>query len=94
MGEDFAKILKERAILMHRIHVRKPHENGKIERFWRTVESSIIDKMNLAAFETQYNEYWVHSALKALSGRKMTPREAWNEMEHYSSQIDPTVIYS
>jgi len=94
VGEDFAKIIRERDIIMHRIHVKKPHENGKIERFWRTIESSIIDRMDLAAFEKEYNEYWVHSALKDLTGRKMTPREAWMEMEHYSSQDDPAVIYT
>ena len=80
-------------IKIHQIHPSQPQENGKIERFWYTLDTSLKHKDQLEEFRNEYNNYWDHRGLLLLTGKEMTPAEAWESMEHYSGQPDPKLIY-
>jgi hypothetical protein len=61
-----------------------PQQNGKIERFWGTLESSIDgsrDPMIIANFISMYNNHWIHRSLgfRAIEARFSIP--------HYLEQI-------
>jgi transposase InsO family protein len=93
IGEDFQRVLRDNGIQVHRIHVGVPEENAKIERWWGTLERTIVDHSKLQSFVNEYNTAWSHRGLKRLAGKKMTPEEAWNTFEHYEGKEDLIIVY-
>jgi transposase InsO family protein len=83
IGINFQDILSREDIKQHRIHPGNPEENGKIERFWGTIDRALKDRTKIEEFVREYNTVWPHSSLKALTGKSMTPQQAWDEMDHY-----------
>lgn len=96
-SQQFQKTLNNFSINDHRIHAYTPEENGKIERFWETLERSATHPLRgeyLDWIIDQYNRCWAHKGLKELTGEKITPNEAWEVMEHYTGQEDADFIYT
>jgi transposase InsO family protein len=91
---EFSAILQRYHIKEHRTHPYNPEENGKIERWWGTLERTIIDETKLDKFVKNYNTVWKHSALKSLTGESMTPQQAWDSMQHHEGHLDPKIIYN
>lgn len=90
IGNDFQKVLKKFKIEDYRTHPYTPEENGKIERWWRTMESKRsknkeLTKEYLDDLVYHYNCLWPHTSLRKLTGRKMTPKEAWETMEKWNN---------
>ena len=50
IGKQFTDVAHQYKIKFHRIHVREPEENGKVERFWQTLDSSLKHKDQLEEF--------------------------------------------
>lgn len=89
IGENFQRILKDYGIQVHRIHAYTPQENGKIERWWKTIEHSATSPLvepYLSYIINEYNTKWEHCSLKELTGQPMTPEEAWCKMIHWENQ--------
>ena len=89
IGVNFQRVLNENEILQHRIHAYTPQENGKIERWWQTLENSATQPLvepYLSFLVGEYNGKWDHIGLKELTGKYMTPDEAWETMEHWEKQ--------
>ena len=76
IGKDFQNVLRKKTIKDYRIHVGQPEENGKIERFWKTLENTLINRSQLDEFVQEYNTVWNHRGLKEMTGIKMTQEEA------------------
>ena len=60
-------------------HPYTPEENGKCERFWKTLEGSSngrLDSPKIDKIIYEYNNYWLHTSLKELTKQNMTPQEA------------------
>ena len=93
IGKEFQEVLKSKGIKEPRIHVGEPEENGKIERFWGTLERTLIDRSKLQEFVDEYNKIWSHRGLKSIMKRKMTPEEAWRKMDHYEGRDDLVIDY-
>ena len=89
----FTDLLKDRQIRHHRIKVGTPQENGKIERFWKTLEKSIKRRDQLDFFRNEYNKFWYHKGLKEYTKEKLTPQQAWDKMVPYTNQPDPKIFY-
>ena len=88
-GGNFQKVLFDHHIIEHRIHAYTPEENGKIERWWQTLEKSATQPLAepyLTWLIGEYNSKWDHIGLKELTGNFMTPDEAWSSMEHWENQ--------
>ena len=67
IGENFQRILKDYGIQVHRIHAYTPQENGKIERWWKTIEHSATSPLvepYLSYIINEYNTKWEHCSLK------------------------------
>ena len=91
IGVNFQQVLLSNDILEHRIHAYTPQENGKIERWWQTLEKSAsqpIAEPYLTWLIGEYNSKWDHISLKELTGKFMTPDEAWSSMEHWENHAD------
>ena len=61
IGENFQRILKDYGIQVHRIHAYTPQENGKIERWWKTIEHSATSPLvepYLSYIINEYNTKW------------------------------------
>ena len=96
IGLNFQRVLEEHDILEHRIHVYTPEENGKIERWWQTLERCATQPLvepYLSFLVGEYNGKWDHLGLKELTGKHMTPDEAWNSMEHWENQPESSLGY-
>lgn len=96
-GKDFQDKLKEYGVESHTTSPYTPEENGKVERFWRTIEQSKPrDKrfrgQYLDMIISEYNTNWYHYGLKEITGQNMTPEHAWMTMEHYNGQPDACYI--
>jgi transposase InsO family protein len=87
VGKDFKDALIDLGIRHHRIHAGEPEENAKIERWWGTLENSIIDDGDLQLVVTEYNITWKHRELYRLTGIQMTPADAWRSMPHYEGRL-------
>ena len=73
-----------------------PQQNGKIERFWETLEISATQELNgryLEQIVSEYNSVWTHNSLLKLTGKLMTPLYVWNQMERWNGQSDATILY-
>lgn len=96
IGEEFQHVLDEHGIECHRTHPYTPQENGKIERWWQTLERSSTQALSepyLTELIRKYNEEWPHRGLYELTGLKITPKEAYNNMEKYNGQKDANFEY-
>ena len=63
MTNPFKRMLKEMGIKRRFIRPYHPQTNGKIERFWRTLEEDLIDGAtfdNLEEFERELFEYMIY----------------------------------
>ena len=93
IGHEFQDVLNQNGITPHRTHPYTPEENSKIERWWRTLEQTIVHRDNLQGFVDEYNRFWPHAALKSREGNPLTPQEAWDSFEHYEGHDDLEIIY-
>ena len=96
VGREFSSILRDCHIQMKRTHPYTPEENGKIERWWQTLERSKTQPLRepyLTQLIYQYNHVWVHRSIVALTGKKWSPEEAWQHMRKYQGQPDAKFIY-
>ena len=94
IGKHFQQVLSDHNIECHRTHPYTPQENGKIERWWKTLEGSIVNHELLDATINEYNNVWHHRALRELTGKNMTPKEAWDHMDKWVGKKDLKPIYS
>ncbi|KAH0787715.1 IS3 family transposase [Histomonas meleagridis] len=95
-GNPFQFILQLYGIEDYRTHPYTPEENGKIERFWLTIERAkgpnvawSIPKINSIIHE--YNYFWTHRSLRKLTHQSSTPYEAWRTMDRYTGQTDACI---
>lgn len=75
MTNPFKRMVKEMGLKQRYIRPYRPQTNGKIERFWRTIEEDVIEGTtfeNLEEFENEifeymiyYNEYRPHQGIHA-----------------------------
>ena len=96
VGSPFSNKLQELGIELHRTHPYTPQENGKIERWWETLERSKklpLREPYLSYLVQQYNDTWEHRSVSKLLNQKVTPSEAWNQMEKYNGQLDANFEY-
>lgn len=93
-GSDFQKILNENNIKFTTTTPYTPQQNGKIERWWQTFDTSLISIDNLMTFVEEYNQNWYHHSLKERFGRKTTPAEARNLLSSWVGKDDLKYIYS
>lgn len=98
IGSDFLDVMKKHNIIDHRIHPYTPQENGKIERWWGTMERKRIQGKKLTMeylndLVYHYNNLWPHKALKELLGKKSTPQNAWNTMEKWDIEKEAKIEY-
>ena len=96
VGNPFQSVLNANGIEEFRSHLYTPQQNGKIERFWATIERARgagfnWNLKNLQETINEYNSYWNHRSLKKLTGQDMTPLEAWNTMTKYVGQDDAII---
>lgn len=97
VSEQFLRILNNNNIEYHRTHPYTPEENGKIERFWKTIE--IAKKFPLRNpylhwLIDQYNNNWSNESLEKLTNKSIcTPEDAWNLMIKFDGQEDADFIY-
>lgn len=96
IGSPFYNKLKEHNIELHRTHPYTPQENGKIERWWETLEKAKVQPLRepyLSWLVQQYNHVWVHRGVSELLNKKSTPCEAWDMMIKYQNQPDANFEY-
>ena len=98
IGKEFQHVLDEKGIECFRTHPYTPEENGKIERFWDTLEKArtsgrLLDAPYIDAIITEYNNVWQHSSLRKQLNKPSTPLEAWRTMVHYDGQDDAEIVY-
>ncbi len=77
MTNPFKRMLKEMGVKHRFIRPYRPQTNGKIERFWRTIEEDIIEGTTFESLEDftndlfeymiYYNEYRPH---QGINGKK------------------------
>lgn len=97
IGEDFQHVLEEYGIECHHTHPYTPQENGKMERWWQTLEKSKTKPLRepyLTNLIKKYNEEWPHRSLHELTHLKITPKEAYDSMEKFNGQQDASFEYS
>jgi transposase InsO family protein len=92
IGESFQTILALFQIKQQRTHPRTPQENGKMERWWHTLEESLINHEYLQEFIYYYNNVWIHQGISRYSARPMTPQDLWNSEIHYEGMSDLEII--
>ena len=98
IGPEFQQVLQEKGIECHRTHPRTPEENGKIERFWKTLEMGrasglVLDNAYITEIISEYNNVWKHNSLRKQLGKSMTPLQAWMTLQHYNGQSDAEIVY-
>lgn len=95
-ADCFIETLNQFGIELHNVHPYTPQENGKVERFWYTIERARTRSLRgsyLRSIIEQYNKYWIHGGLKEITNQDLTPEKAWNTMEHYNGQDDADYVY-
>lgn len=96
VGADFQTVLELNDVGQYRTIPHTPRQNGKIERFWRTIFDKlkpgipVLDQLPRAI--SNYNTHWKQRSTSALYGRKMTPMEAWNTSPKWKVG-DPTEVF-
>ena len=99
IGKEFQDVMNEKSIECFRTHPYTPEENGKVERFWLTLERARneerqLDECYINAIINEYNDVWEHSGLREQLGFSSTPSKAWGTLEKYNGQSDAEIIYS
>ena len=85
--------MQDNGIKDWRTIVHTPRQNGKIERFWKTLESSIIIYDSVQNFVKENNSYWYHRSLSNLIGEKCTPDQAYSLMEKWNPDLPDIVDF-
>ena len=98
IGKEFQRVMTEQSIEHFRTHPYTPEENGKVERFWLTLERARnegrqLDNQYIQDIINEYNNVWEHSSLRKQLGKSSTPLNAWNTLVHYDGQDDATIVY-
>ena len=75
----FESALLETGISLINSRPYHPQTNGKIERFFGTLESKLSHFDSLVDFIGYYNEKHLHMSLDLEDGSMRTPREAFGE---------------
>ena len=96
-GNPFQSVLQLCGIEEYRTHPYTPEQNGKIERFWLTIERAKGKEVpwsvqKIKEIINEYNNFWSHRSLKILTNKKTTPYEAWTTMVKYSGQSDADIV--
>jgi transposase InsO family protein len=93
IGAAFQQVLLEYNVKFWHTAPRTPEQNGKIERFWRTLDKSrngSVDPRKIARIIDLYNHRWRHRALK------MTPAQSREVSTHWAavmpSGISPDIM--
>lgn len=99
IGKEFQTVLQEKGIEDWRTELFTPEQNGKVERFWLTLEMArykgrILDTEYIRDIINEYNDVWEHSSLRAQLGKPSTPANAWKTIEHYDGQSDAGIVYT
>jgi transposase InsO family protein len=82
-GNFFEEVLRKHHINHYYTHPYTPEENAKLERWWGTLEGAIIQQEDLELLVKEYNFNWAHKDLERMTGKKMTPAEAWKRFKRY-----------
>jgi transposase InsO family protein len=77
VGEKFQAVLENNGIRQWRTRPYTPEQNGKVERWWGTLENGIVDRERIDEFVREYNEIWSHNGIHAQTGQKMSPMQFW-----------------
>jgi transposase InsO family protein len=77
-GASFQAVLRQNGIRDWRTEPYTPQQNGKIERWWKTLEQGIVKRTEVERFIVEYNNIWSHRGLEKQTGRKWTPRAFWD----------------
>lgn len=93
IGKSFQDVLKNFNIIDHRTHPYTPQENGKIERWWLTLETHLTSLDNLDFIVGEYNNKWMHRGLFKLFKKKLTPSSVYNSEERWEGHTDLIMIY-
>ena len=95
-GNEFQETMKNCGIIWSHSKPYTPQENGKIERWWQTLDRSMIGTDNncIQKVVYEYNNYWSHAALTKRFGQKTTPAEARNYIESWQGKTDLVYIYT
>lgn len=96
--DDDYDVLVANNIEEHRTHPYTPQENGKIERWWETIERAKQADKKLEGdyldwIVSQYNTRWEHNYHKKYLKKNWTPQEEWDNEEKYQGQEDAIFIY-
>jgi transposase InsO family protein len=94
-GRDFQAILDAEGIGHWLTAPYTPQHNGKMERFWGTVEGTISEYRFMGEAIDEYNRECPHSALQRLSAThdETVPEEAWENWEHWEGHDDLDIVY-
>jgi transposase InsO family protein len=88
-GADFQAVLAEFGIEDWRTKPYTPQQNGKIERWWGTLEKGIIDRETVEEFIKNYNNVWWHNGILEQTGLDVTPAQFWNLSTKWAPGLNP-----
>lgn len=92
-GAKFQEVMDTNGIVWSHSLPHTPQQNGKIERWWETLDGSLVSKDRIFSVIDEYNNYWPHSGLFKRFGKKTTPAEAREQLESWIGKDDLTHIY-
>jgi len=94
LTNPFKRMLKEMGLKQRFIRPYRPQTNGKVERFWRTLEDDIIDGTTFDSLDDfikdvfeymyYYNEYRPHQGLNGLTPKQFYEKLGTNSPEGIS----------
>jgi transposase InsO family protein len=67
IGDAFSSVLAEFGVFHWRTQPHTPEQNGKMERFWRTLENAREGRFSeqlIADIVHEYNNKWIHRSLR------------------------------
>jgi transposase InsO family protein len=88
IGHEFQTVLKAKNVKHWKTDPHTPQQNGKMERWWKTLEGARGSDYSLSSvwkIVDLYNNVWVHKALK------MTPAQARIELEQIPHSISENI---
>jgi hypothetical protein len=92
-GSFFTQVLREHHIKHYTTHPYTPEENAKLERWWGTLEGAVINQQDLEMLVKEYNFNWPHKELQRMTGKKMTPADAWRSFKRYEGIPEEQLIF-
>ena len=93
VGAPFQQVLELHGIKDWRTQPYTPQQNGKMERWWQTYESS-KGNSHLQSVVNEYNTAWRHSGLRQLTGKWITPADMWLNETHWTPGQPDEVEFS